>query len=89
VVAGVLASGTRRARGAASARWIGRAARALAGEATRGFLRCRLAPYKVPRVIDFSTALAREDRGKIFQPKLREPLLAGESGRGSSGHSVD
>jgi hypothetical protein len=28
-------------------------------------------------VIDFSTALPREDSGKIFQRKLCEPLLAG------------
>ena len=38
-----------------------------------GFLRERVAGYKVPRVIEFRTDLPREDSGKIFKRKLREP----------------
>ena len=34
-------------------------------------LRTRLASYKVPRVIEFTAALPREDTGKIFKRKLR------------------
>jgi hypothetical protein len=54
----------------------------------RGFLRSWLASCKVPRVIDFSTALPREDNGKIFQRKLREPLLAGSRAEDLGGHSL-
>ena len=32
-----------------------------------------LARYKVPRVVEFSAALPREDSGKIFKRKLRAP----------------
>ena len=43
-------------------------------EATvRGFLKERLANYKLPKLIEFSAALPREDSGKIFKRKLREP----------------
>jgi long-chain acyl-CoA synthetase len=45
-----------------------------------GFLRGRLADFKVPRVIRFDTALPREDSGKIIKRKLREPYWA-ETGR--------
>jgi long-chain acyl-CoA synthetase len=44
------------------------------------FLRERLADFKVPRVIEFATALPREDSGKIIKRKLREPYWA-ETGR--------
>ena len=44
------------------------------------FLRERLADFKVPRVIEFETALPREDSGKIIKRKLREPYWA-EAGR--------
>jgi long-chain acyl-CoA synthetase len=50
---------------------------ALAGEAVRNFLRRRLATYKVPRVVEFSAALPREDSGKIFKRQLREPYWRG------------
>ena len=50
-----------------------------AGEVA-GFLRQRLADYKVPRVIEFATALLREDSGKIIKRKLREPYWT-EAGR--------
>ncbi len=41
--------------------------------AVRAFLRERLANYKLPKLIEFSAALPREDSGKIFKRKLREP----------------
>ncbi len=41
--------------------------------AVRAFLRERIAGYKVPRVIEFHASLPREDTGKIFKRKLREP----------------
>jgi long-chain acyl-CoA synthetase len=44
------------------------------------FLRGRLADFKIPRVIEFATALPREDSGKIIKRKLREPYWA-ETGR--------
>jgi long-chain acyl-CoA synthetase len=44
------------------------------------FLSGRLADFKVPRVIEFTAALPREDSGKIIKRKLREPYWA-ESGR--------
>ncbi len=39
----------------------------------RAELRRTLAGYKVPRRIEFSDTLPREDSGKIFKRKLREP----------------
>ncbi len=41
--------------------------------AVRAWLRERVAGYKVPRQVDFRTDLPREDSGKIFKRKLREP----------------
>ena len=40
-------------------------------------LRAQIAGYKVPRKIMFEAALPREDSGKIFKRKLREPFWAG------------
>lgn len=37
------------------------------------YLHQRLAHYKVPKLIKFMTTLPREDSGKIFKRKLREP----------------
>jgi long-chain acyl-CoA synthetase len=37
------------------------------------FLRLRLADYKVPRIIEIGRDLPREDSGKIFKRKLRDP----------------
>ena len=37
------------------------------------FLMEKLARFKHPRLIDFHLALPREDSGKIFKPRLREP----------------
>jgi len=43
----------------------------------RAFLRGCVAGYKVPRRVDFHTELPREDSGKIFKRKLREPFWDG------------
>jgi long-chain acyl-CoA synthetase len=42
----------------------------------RAYLRDRLPGFKVPRVIRFEQALPREDSGKIFKRRLREPYWA-------------
>jgi len=41
--------------------------------AVRAWLAERIADYKVPRVIEFHAALPREESGKIFKRRLREP----------------
>ena len=41
------------------------------------FLRERIAGYKVPRLVTFHAALPREDSGKIFKRRLRDPYWAG------------
>jgi long-chain acyl-CoA synthetase len=41
------------------------------------YLQTRLAGYKVPKVVVFQDSLPREDSGKIFKRKLREPYWAG------------
>jgi long-chain acyl-CoA synthetase len=66
-----LAAAVQRSEGAAGA--------ALTSDAVRAFLRERLADYKVPRVVAFHAALPREDTGKIFKRKLREPYWAGQA----------
>ncbi|HEX3512000.1 MAG TPA: AMP-binding protein [Solirubrobacteraceae bacterium] len=43
----------------------------------RDHIRSHLAGYKTPRVVEFSDALPREDSGKIFKRRLREPYWAG------------
>jgi long-chain acyl-CoA synthetase len=40
----------------------------------RAYLRQQLASYKVPRRIDFHASLPREDSGKIFKRRLRDPF---------------
>ena len=45
----------------------------LAESDVRTFLQEKLARYKMPRVITFQSELPREDSGKIFKRKLREP----------------
>ncbi|KMW59682.1 Long-chain-fatty-acid--CoA ligase [Candidatus Rhodobacter oscarellae] len=37
------------------------------------FLDGKLARFKHPRIVDFHEALPREDSGKVFKPRLREP----------------
>ncbi|GAP38135.1 acyl-CoA synthetase [Piscinibacter sakaiensis] len=46
----------------------------------KAFLGARLAKYKVPARVDFHAALPREDSGKIFKRRLREPFWA-DAGR--------
>ena len=46
-------------------------------EAVREFLRQRMANFKVPKVIEFAASLPREDSGKIFKRKLRDPYWQG------------
>jgi long-chain acyl-CoA synthetase len=41
--------------------------------AVRDFLRQRIAGYKLPRLVEFKRDLPREDSGKIFKRKLRDP----------------
>jgi len=48
--------------------------------AVRAWLRQRLAAYKVPRRIEFHASLPREDTGKIFKRRLRDPFWA-QAGR--------
>jgi long-chain acyl-CoA synthetase len=43
----------------------------------RTYLRERMAGYKVPKRVDFHAELPREDSGKIFKRKLREPFWEG------------
>ena len=45
----------------------------LDADGVRAWLRARIADYKVPRVIEFRGDLPREDSGKIFKRRLREP----------------
>ena len=52
----------------------------LTGEAVQAFLRERIAGYKVPRIVTFHDSLPREDSGKIFKRRLREPYWK-EAGR--------
>lgn len=42
----------------------------------REHVREHLAGYKVPKVVEFASELPREDSGKIFKRKLREPYWA-------------
>ncbi len=48
----------------------------LSAENVRAFLGARLAKYKLPKVVEFSAKLPREDSGKIFKRKLRDPYWA-------------
>ena len=53
----------------------------LQAEAVQAWLRERLASYKVPRVVQFNAQLPREETGKIFKRRLREPFWAGRERR--------
>jgi long-chain acyl-CoA synthetase len=46
---------------------------ALDAEQVKTWLRARIADYKVPRTVEIRPDLPREDSGKIFKRKLREP----------------
>ena len=52
----------------------------LSANEVREFLADRLARYKLPKAIEFSRELPREDSGKIFKRKLRSPYWE-EAGR--------
>jgi len=54
---------------------------ALREEDVKAYLRDQLSGYKVPRSVDFRAELPREDSGKIFKRKLREPFWAGRTTR--------
>jgi acyl-CoA synthetase (AMP-forming)/AMP-acid ligase II len=45
------------------------------------FARTRIAGYKVPKSVDFATALPRNPSGKILRRELREPYWAGKQRR--------
>jgi len=45
----------------------------LDSDAVRAWLAARIADYKVPRIVEFHAALPREESGKIFKRRLREP----------------
>jgi long-chain acyl-CoA synthetase len=54
---------------------------ALAEAEVRAWLRGCVAGYKVPKRVDFHPELPREDSGKIFKRKLREPYWEGMNRR--------
>lgn len=54
---------------------------ALDAAAVQAYLKQKLAGYKVPSVVTFHAELPREDTGKIFKRKLREPYWAGVARR--------
>ncbi len=49
----------------------------LTEEDVRAHVRAKLAGYKTPKVVVFESTLPREDSGKIFKRRLREPYWAG------------
>ena len=51
------------------------------GTQVRAHLRERLADFKVPRTVTFHDELPREETGKIFKRKLREPYWQGRARR--------
>ncbi|MNL60763.1 Bile acid-coenzyme A ligase [compost metagenome] len=53
----------------------------LSADAVQDYLRQHLASYKVPRRIEFRRDLPREDSGKIFKRRLREPYWQGHQSR--------
>ena len=50
-------------------------------EQVQAFLRERIANYKVPRVVTFHEELPREESGKIFKRRLRDPYWTGAGRR--------
>jgi long-chain acyl-CoA synthetase len=52
----------------------------LEAAAVQAWLRERLAGYKVPRIVEFMESLPREESGKIFKRRLKQPWWEG-SGR--------
>ncbi len=66
---------------AAVQRAPGPAGESLTADTVREWLHARIAGYKVPKVVTFHDQLPREDTGKIFKRKLREPYWAGRTRR--------
>ena len=64
-------------RGGLRRRAAGAGRRADRRPRSKTFLRGQMAGYKVPKRVDFHAELPREDSGKIFKRKLREPFWAG------------
>jgi long-chain acyl-CoA synthetase len=58
-----------------------RAGAALRADEVQHYLRERIAGYKVPALVTFHAELPREDTGKIFKRKLREPYWEGRARR--------
>lgn len=54
-----------------------RSGRRASEDEIKAFLRERIAGYAVPRSVEFRDGLPREDSGKIFKRKLRDPFWAG------------
>jgi long-chain acyl-CoA synthetase len=54
---------------------------AVAADDVRAFVREHLAGYKVPKVVEIVDALPREDSGKIFKRRLKDPYWAGRDKR--------
>jgi len=54
---------------------------ALAADEVRAYLRSHLADYKVPKAIEIARNLPREDSGKIFKRRLRDPYWQKEGRR--------
>lgn len=54
---------------------------ALTAELVRHWLHARIAGYKVPSVVTLHDHLPREDTGKIFKRRLREPYWEGRTRR--------
>lgn len=49
----------------------------LTGDAVCDALAATLSKFKLPKVVEFATELPREDSGKIFKRRLREPYWSG------------
>ncbi|MGE5641187.1 MAG: AMP-binding protein [Clostridia bacterium] len=49
----------------------------LSADEVRSFLKARIAGYKVPKLVTFHDRLPREESGKIFKRKLRDPYWQG------------
>ena len=56
-------------------------AQAPSEEQVKAYLRERIANYKVPRQVLFQAELPREETGKIFKRRLRDPYWAGRTRR--------
>ena len=65
-------NGTTRPHPAQSTRTQKGAGSELDAEAVTGYVRERLAGFKVPRFVAFADELPREESGKLFKRKLRD-----------------